>query len=188
MQVGGLSLGLEGEAKKISSYTFVDLLWYALLGMCGGVLGASYTAVVMKLAALRQRFLPPLTPLDTYDAGSSYVKRAWLRYRGQWCRMVEVAAFSLVVFSLFYWVPFVLSCTPCQEGISCPHSYHGSQHATHHSNASGHGASARGRALESAGVRVHLVYLQYGCPAGQISPSASLLHTGQEGLVMQHTL
>ena len=190
---GGLSLGLTGDAGGISSYTFVDMLWYAILGGLGGVLGAGYNAGVISLIKLRSRWLPPIDTEDGFNRRSVRGIRARGRAllqeggrkwgRGARARMTEAALLSLLVFSAFYWVPFALPCSPCQPHMSC-----------YVANASVANASAgHARALAATPSadgtvpvvhRVHLVYLRYGCRAGEYSQSASLLHTGQEGLVM----
>lgn len=180
--MGGLSLGLDGDARKTSSYPITALVRFAVVGAAGGVLGACYNAVVIRLIKLRMRLMPRLRTgsarvADGATAGP--VRKFMLRHawsRGAWSRMGEAAAVSVAVFSVFYWVPFLLPCTSCEPHMSC---YRGNSSAT----SSGTAATTHIHA-DAHYTAVHLVYLQYGCHDGSYSQSASLLHTGQEGLLM----
>jgi len=70
-------------------YQLYELFIYVLLGIIGGLLGALFNYINVKVNAMRIRFLPP-----------------WPTMRGKIVRVLESCMVAFVTATLFYWVPY----------------------------------------------------------------------------------
>ncbi|EOD19406.1 hypothetical protein EMIHUDRAFT_242839 [Emiliania huxleyi CCMP1516] len=137
----GLGSSSHGPSPPINSLAFV---WMALLSLAGGILGALYNDLVVRINRRRNS----------------------LRL-GPFGRVAEVVLLSVAVFSVYFWLPVATACEPCppsSEAVSCGSG--GAHSDDAHASITLHG---------------------FDCAAGHYSPMATLMHSGQEG-VIKHLL
>ena len=89
--------------------------------------------------------------------------------------MLETVVLSFIVFSIVFVFPFAFSCQKCAYGMDCYAGYSSS-----YANGSVT-ASASGRRLAGGGAT--LTFVQWNCDTYHYNPMATLLHSGQEGLI-----
>ena len=128
--------------------------------------GAIYVHGVVKFNALRRRLLLTRPRL----------------------RVLEATLFSLLLFSITFAFPFAYSCRPCTEAMTCHPSYgsgsgSGSGSAAIGRRLGGGWEAAVGRGRRLGGGGTTLEFVRWNCAAGEYNPMASLLHSGQEGLI-----
>ncbi len=161
----GLVLGLSSAAAYPKFQGF-ELPLYVAVGVVGGALGALYVQAVTTANRLRRR-LTRQRPAR---------------------KAAEAALLSFVAFTVLYWLPFGFSCRDCVSGMAC---YHGNASSAHRMLADQIpdaewplpallGGFARRRL---AGGGTTLQYVQWQCHHGQYNEMATLLHSGQEGLI-----
>ena len=135
----------------------------AILAVVGGAVGALYNALVLQLNVLRRVVLGN-------DVDS--------RRRG--VRVAEVMVLTTMAFATAFGLPFLYGCVDCPEAMSCGH---GNGNGT----AAGSGTAASSGTAAGSGTghggHHHLEYVRFNCPVGQHNELASLLHSGQEGLI-----
>ena len=155
-----------------AGYTYPDIqyhefLFFAIIGVVGGILGALYVRGVVFLNGHRRRMLAPRPKL----------------------RVLEAVLLSLAVFSLLFAVPFAFECKECTSAVSCAG---GSGSGSGSGSVSGSGSGSGGSTLRQLGVGfgrqlagggTTLTYVRWHCPADTYNPMATLLHSGQEGLI-----
>ena len=155
-----------------AGYTYPDIqyhefLFFAIIGIVGGILGALYVRGVVFLNGHRRRMLAPRPKL----------------------RVLEAVLLSLAVFSLLFAVPFAFECKECTSAVSCAGgSGSGSGSGLASASGSGSGGSTLrqlgvGFGRQLAGGGTTLAYVRWHCPADTYNPMATLLHSGQEGLI-----
>ena len=147
------------------------LLWYALVSALGGALGALYNSSTRLINRRRQRFL--------------HRNRARQRAVALFS-LTEVLLLSFVAFSCFFLLPLV---PPLYGGLGCV-AADGSGTSSSSSSSSGYSASSgspsSGSASSEHGGGHHgPSYVRYNCPEGEHNLLASLLQSGQEG-VLKH--
>lgn len=142
-----------------------NALWIVLLGAVGGVVGAAYNLLAFRLSRTRKRIL----------------KAGWIKNRHKSVRVAEAAVVSILIFSLYFWVPYL---TPCSECPSYDTPGCGSDIPTAANISDKSGGSASGSGSDSLHHRLHsLRFRRWACPPGQYSELATMLHAGQEELI-----
>ena len=184
------------------TWRYTDFAWAAILGVLGGVLGAGYTAAIVRLAGVRKRWVS--TPR---------------------LRVLEVLLLSSLFFVVAFCLPLAYPCTPCSADMACGGA---SSSSSSSSSASASSSSASDRrlweaevgsppseieseiesrwsslfyehvALSGARGRAELppspharrrlsggtIYvIRWHCPEEQYSEMATLFQSGQEGLI-----
>ena len=176
------------------TWRYADFAWAAILGVLGGVLGAGYTAAIVRLAEVRKRWVG--TPRR---------------------RVLEVLLLSTLFFVVAFCLPLAYPCTPCAADMACggasydadaayrrhlsesaaaPTSESTSAPASESEVASRWSAlfyehvafpGAAGRAeppharRRLAGGTIYVI--RWHCPERQYSEMATLFQSGQEGLI-----
>ena len=159
---GSFVLGLPDDSRL--SFSGTDMGWFAALGLLGGALGAAYNAGVQAFNHRRQAF---------------YKRRR--RWRAS--KAAEALALALMCFTLFFLLPFGFSCRPCPAGSKCDPSYDGSSSSSSYSSAALSGL-VPGEPDTPVGL-YNLEYVRFNCPAGEHNEMATLIQSGQEG-VLKH--
>ena len=138
-----------------------QIVWIVVLAGLGGALGASYNLIVLFVNQVRMRCI---TNLDKIG------RRA--------VQVGEVVGVSLVIFSLYFLVPLTLPCTPCppRTNLSAVDIVVGGG-----AHGSTHGAGLGGCVYSG-----HRSHVRHACADGEYSELATLLLSGQEGMVRAH--
>jgi chloride channel 7 len=173
------------------TWRYADFAWAAILGVLGGVLGAGYTAAIVRLAAARKRWVG--TPRR---------------------RVLEVLLLSVLFFVVAFCLPLAYPCTPCAADMACgggassdaaaaPGRYLRESAAPpasaptaesevesrwsalfyEHvavSGAAGRAERPHARRRLSGGT---IYVIRWHCPERQYSEMATLFQSGQEGLI-----
>ena len=186
------------------TWRYTDFAWAGVLGVIGGVLGAGYTAAIVRLAGVRKRWVS--TPR---------------------LRVAEVLLLSSVFFVVAFCLPLAYPCTPCSADMACGGATSASSSSSSASSSSSSSAAASDRRLweaevgsppseiesrwsslfyehvafpsgATAGGRAELppspharrrlsggeIYvIRWHCPEQQYSEMATLFQSGQEGLI-----
>ena len=173
-------LVLDLDFTGLSSFSEVHYLILAILGALGGVAGAMYVNCVVFFNRLRRRLLGP----------SKRVKVA------------EATLLSFVIFTIWFWVPLAF---PCKDKVASAYGGGGAYNGSSSSSYNGTSAAYGGRRLlDGAAGAAGDYYLPlplasmrralagggearleaWQCPDGQYNPMASIMHTGQEGVIL----
>ena len=185
------------------TWRYTDFAWAGVLGVIGGVLGAGYTAAIVRLAGVRKRWVS--TPR---------------------LRVAEVLLLSSVFFVVAFCLPLAYPCTPCSADMACGGASSSSSSSSSASSSSSSsaasdrrlweaevgsppseiesrwsslfyehvafpsGATAAGRAelppspharRRLSGGEIYVI--RWHCPEQQYSQMATLFQSGQEGLI-----
>ena len=164
-----LNLRAPGERPDIQLFEFLAL---AIVGILGGLLGGIYVTGVVSLNGVRRRTLGHRPRLKVFEA----------------------TAVAALVFTVLFFFPFAFSCQPCTSGmqvggVACippdPNSTMTPPPTCASFDSSGSGSSAAAPSRRRLGAGASSVsYVQWQCPPHHYNEMASLLHTGQEGLIL----
>jgi len=151
-------LGIDSSVRD--SYEYIDFVYCAIIGIIGGLVGAMYTTIVLKMNYLRQRL---------------YGTRRGLR-------VLDAVFWAFLSFFVYFWTPLLVDCKDCPEG-GCEDSGSESYDPLRRL-AWGEPARAR-RRLGGAGGG--LEYSQHNCRENQYNELATLFLSPQEAL-LKHLL
>ena len=147
------------------------LLWATLLSAIGGVVGACYNLCVFRIARWRMSAMrQPFAQRHRYKFG-----------------VAEALVISVCVLSALFFAPLAFGCSPCPVEVGECSAYGNLVNASSSSSGSSSGSiggSGSGGSGSGGGDHGTLTFLRWNCPAGQYNELASLLHSGQEGLVV----
>ena len=157
------SFVIGGTAENIFDVSVLGgaLGWAVILSIVGGVVGALYNTCVFRLHELRAK------------VGKCFGERK------RTFSVVDATLTSIVVLTALFAAPFAFGCTHCPENLphcTTNHLIHdgGEEKTAEHNGTFAYGASKfHGR----------LTYVRWQCPEGEFSGMASLMHSGQEGLI-----
>eukprot|EP00966_Prymnesium_polylepis_P233060 5390090-Prymnesium_polylepis.2 len=147
--VSGFVIGLITEERH---FTFSDgnVLWFILLSIVGGCLGALYNICSRAINTWRRNWI-------ARHPGTFHRRR-----------LLEVMLLSAAAYSVIFWLPVAFDCTSCPSDSGC---------GSHRRLADAYGGTI-GRALGENGLS-HLIFLQFHCEEGYFSEMATLLQADQ---------
>ena len=191
----GIATGIKLQHKKLwSSGAFV---WVILVGAIGGAVGAMYNKVVEFMNLSRKSMYDVLLDKFLSDgqvskAQEALGERSFIRRnrsssiatisRGggpppqtlKAIHFAEAVITAAIMFSLYFLVPLAISCTPCPMS------------AANESNASidTNGRRAAEVVLaDGCTYTGHIPHIRHSCPDGEFNELATLLLSGQEGML-----